>query len=343
LFGFFAHPELTREAGQSGNYGLMDQIAALKWVRENIEAFGGDPNNVTIAGQSAGSMSVNCLVASPEARGLFKRAIAESGAGFVAGRFRSGSESLASAEERGSKMLLAKSMDLDAFRKLPAADIEKQFPAWGWAPIVDGKVLVHSIAETFQSGKENKVDLLTGWNEDEGTVMTGNYKPGVYKAGLAETYGKRMDSVAKFYPIEDSLSPLRLSRDQTFGVQNFLWAEAAGAKGGNVYLYRFARKVPATGDFVKYGAFHTAEVPYVFQTLGFMNRPFEEVDRSLSRTMSAYWVNFVKTGDPNAKGLTVWPLYRPGNRRLVVFDTEARVVELADAAALLTLAGFAIR
>ena len=172
IFGFFAHPELTRESAHaaSGNYGLMDQLAALKWVHENISVFGGDPEKVTIAGQSAGSMSVNCLQASPLAKGLFIRAIGESGAVFTKNRSLAG---LSDAEKQGMK--IARTLgdgSLASLRKIPAAELLQKAKG-SFSPVIDGYLLPASIAEIYASGKQNPVALLTGWNQDEGFLPEG--------------------------------------------------------------------------------------------------------------------------------------------------------------------------
>ncbi|MES2265276.1 MAG: carboxylesterase family protein [Bacteroidota bacterium] len=336
ILGFLAHAELTRESPNhaSGNYGLMDQLAALKWVKANIAAFGGDSDNVTIAGQSAGSMSVNALVASPLGKGLFNKAIAESGASFLDGPF--GAVNLKQAETAGSKtaeQLGAKSIaDL---RKLPAEELLKQF---GGRPIVDGYVLPRSIAATFAANKENRVALLTGWNTDDAFIGK-LLNAADYKADANKKYGPKAAEFLKLYPgntdAEAERSQINISRDQTFGIQNYTWANLQSAKGkAKVYLYRFTRRLPATADFKKYGAFHTGEVAYVFNNLKFLNRPFEPVDHALANTISQYWVNFVKTGNPNGNQLPEWPAYNMATSKTMYLGEKSAAKTLDDKAAL---------
>ena len=335
LFGFFAHPELTKESGNnaSGNYGLMDQIAALKWVQKYISEFGGDPSNVTIAGQSAGSMSVNCLVASPLAKNLFQTAIGESGASFT-----NGNATLQKAEEEGTKMMKAANLSsLSDLRALSAEDLMKKSGGFR-GPIVDGYVLPESIVNIFKEGKENKVSLLTGWNQDEGLLFGPTKKAADFQKEANDKYGADAATFLKYYPAnsdsEAAASQLNLSRDMIFAAQNYAWANMQAAQGMKVYVYRFVRKPPATGEYVKYGAFHTGEVPYAYDNLKFVNRPWQEVDYQLATTMSSYWANFAKTGNPNGKDLPDWPAYTVSDKKIILLNAKTEAVKLPEEAGL---------
>ncbi|WP_111626634.1 carboxylesterase/lipase family protein [Larkinella arboricola] len=352
-FGFFAHPELTRESGEStpgestrgastpgrsasGNYGLMDQIAALQWVKQNIAVFGGDPDNVTIAGQSAGSMSVNCLVASPVAKNLFNKAIAESGASFARPH-----ASLQQAEEAGLKMMQALgATSLAELRAKPASEILQKAQGIR-GPIIDGYVLPQSIASIFAAGKANPVALLTGWNEDEGMAFGPKKKADEYRKQLEQQYGDKAQTLLQFYPgttdAEAAESQVKLSRDQVFGAQNYTWATIQAQQGRPVYVYRFTRKIPATGQYAHYGAFHTGEVAYAYDNLRFIDRqlrPLESTDDKLARIISSYWANFTKTGNPNGPGLPQWPAYSTQDKQIVELGDQVKAKPLADAAAL---------
>jgi para-nitrobenzyl esterase len=337
-FGFLALPELTKESGHnaSGNYGLMDHIAALQWVKQNIAQFGGDPNNVTIAGQSAGSMAVNCLVASPLAKNLFGKAIAESGAGFARPY-----PTLQQAEEAGLKTMQSiGASSLADLRALPADEILKKGQG-GRGPIIDGYVLPQSIAAIFAADKQNDVALLTGWNEDEGMSFGPAKKADEYRKQMEQQYGANAPDFLTHYPgttdTEAARSQLNLSRDMIFGVQNYTWANVQSKQGKPVYVYRFTRKLPATGDYARYGAFHTGEVAYAYDNLTFIDRklrPLEPKDDQLAKTISTYWVNFMKGGNPNGKGLPTWPAYSTKDKRVMMLGDDVQAQSLPDAASL---------
>ena len=334
-FGFFAHPELTKESGKnaSGNYALMDQIAALQWIKKNITAFGGNPNNVTIAGQSAGSFSVNCLVASPLGKNLFQKAIGQSGASFT-----DDYPSLEKGEQEGLK--IAKSLKAESIadlRKVPAEEIMKKAQGLRGA-IIDGYVLPQSIADIFAAKKENKVALLTGWNEDEGLLFAPPKNAEGFKKEINDRYGSDAKTLLQFFPAntdaEAASSQLKLSRDQIFGTQNYIWANIQSDHGSKVFVYRFTRKVPGTGEYAKYGAFHTGEVPYAYNNLKFVNRPWEAVDHELANIISSYWANFAKSGNPNGTGLPEWPGYNTKEKKIMLLGVKTESIKLPDAASL---------
>lgn len=331
VFGFLAHPELTAESehNASGNYGIQDQIAGLQWVKENIAAFGGDPANVTIAGQSAGSMSVNTLVASPLAEGLFNKAIAESGA-----LLTGGSQTLAQAEQNGVQAV--SQFNAASIAELRALSTEEIFKARVNArPIVDGYVLPKDIKDIFAANEQNRVDLLTGWNEDEGFTLGAMLGAEGYQQRIKNQYGSEADEFLRYYPgstdEEAEASQYAAGRDVTFGVQNYAWAKIQAQAGTNVFVYSFTRDVPGEGEYANYGAFHTGEVPYAYGNLKFVNRPWEQADHDLSEAMAEYWTNFIKTGNPNGSGLPQWPKFTPDKKETIFLGKEITSSSMPDA------------
>lgn len=333
VFGFLSHPELTKEStyGASGNYALLDMIAALKWVKENIAAFGGDPNQVTIAGQSAGAFAVSHLCATPLAKGLFKGAIAQSGGSVLSSTLRP-TTNLQQAEKMGldfAKKLNANS--IEDLRKLSAQQILKSSSGLAY-PIEDGYVLPSSIADIYAKGVQNDVALILGWNFDD-RVSGPPVKAEAYKIQLQKQYGANAEKVLQYYPAtNDSIAAIsqdNLNRDAFFGVQGFAWANAQLQKGkSNVYVYNFNRKLPAYTAASNFGAFHTGEVPYVFNNLKTVNRPWQDIDMQLADQMSTYWVNFAKTGNPNGTGLTQWSSFTKQKGQVMILAEKIRQEDL---------------
>src|SRR5580698_8553241 len=321
VLGFLALPELTSESDHraSGNYGLLDQIAALQWVHENIARFGGDPSRVTLAGQSAGGMSVHDLTASPLAKGLFQRAIVESGGSSVERAGVPGPRSLAEAESVGQKF--ADSKGAKSLKELRAMSWQKLTEAapgaplasvLRFAPIVDGYLLPAPVREIFAQGKQNDVVTLTGANTGELAGFApppGPVTPESFIKHAQQRYGAEADEFLKLYPARTSeeaeLALNQSLRDQAL-VSMYLWArERSKTAKTKVYEYLWDHALPGP-DAGRFGAFHTSEVPYVLDTLYMSDRPFTDADRKIAVMMSSYWANFAATADPNGKGLAPW-------------------------------------
>ncbi len=325
VFGFLAHPELSAESGKnaSGNYALMDMIAALKWVQKNIEAFGGDASNVTIAGQSAGAFGVNYLVATPHTKGLIHRAIAESGGSFVQNPLRP-NVNMKGAEELGVKY--AKSLNCNSLAELRAKSADEIQKSQGGlsSPIVDGYIMPEGIYEIFAKGKQNDIPTIVGWNEDD-RIGGPAAKAEVFKEQMTKRFGGSVADFLKVYPAETdeqaAKSQIALGRDETFGIQDYIWAKMQTQTGkSKAFVYNFNRKLPAYTPETEFGAFHTGEVPYAYNNLHTVKRPWEAVDFKIADTMSSYWVNFAKNGNPNGKDLPEWKTYNTTDEQVVIFD-----------------------
>jgi para-nitrobenzyl esterase len=340
-FGWLAHPELTQESPHhsSGNYGALDQLAALQWAKKYISQFGGDLERITIWGQSAGSHSVNSLVASPLASGLFRGAIGQSGSAFAFGR----SMSLSEAEAAGVKFAeRAGAKSLADLRALPAeailaAAVKNRSGMPG--AIVDGWFLPQDVYHTFASGKQNDVALLTGITNDEGMAFTAlRSEP---PATLAEytdmakaVFGNAADSFLKLYPARTDAEVKQAYHDacrDAFLASQGTWARLQSTTGkSRVYLYLFSHVPPnpsGNGNGLPnyVGAIHTTELLYAFDNLRIKDLPWTDLDRKLAVILSSYWSNFGKTGDPNGAGLPNWTPYNPQDEQLLNIGDELRM------------------
>jgi para-nitrobenzyl esterase len=338
--GFLAHPELTRESlhHSSGNYGLMDQIAALEWIQRNIAAFGGDAKCLTIAGQSAGAMSVSMLMASPLTKGLFQRAIGESGGLFeplqLAPKYL-----LANAERDGEKYAASLgAASLQELRQLPAARLSADSGGVSH-PVIEPYVLPVTPYEAFTSGQQNDVPLLIGSNAEEARALVDvtHVTAATFDSDIARSFGPLPPPVVAAYAhatdVEARQAQLDLERDLRFGWDMWAWARLqAGTGKGRVYYYSFRQQppFPAGSVYEGWGASHYAELWYVFNHLNQEPWRWSMADRKVAGEMSSYWVNFARSGDPNGPGLLLWPAFTNADSKVLYLGDPITVGGVAN-------------
>lgn len=338
--GFLAHPELSAEAGgASGNYALMDTLAVLRWVADNIAAFGGDPARVTLAGYSMAASQVTALMANANAAGLFAQVICQSPMGCFAPF-----PPLADAEAAGAALAEGVgASDLAALRAVPADALVTQ-PGLG--PVIDGRIISKPIKDAFDQGRVPPKPILLGYTADEGTPFPADPTLTGFRQKIADSYGPQADRVLALYPAETDAEALHaghlLMRDVAIGTTTRHIASRLVDANAPVFAYSFNRPPPfrpgtefqELGAAERYGAYHGSDTAYWFDNLGLLGCVIADEDAKLADMMSRYWVNFVQTGDPNGDGLPPWPAFTTANDPVLLLDTTVRSAPWPNAEAI---------